>query len=309
MQGRDVDDAVRQLARSQGGVVTRAQARAAGVPVTQLRGTGPLVRVRPGVYAERLLVADLDDRGRTALAVTAARLVSDVDLVACRLTAAVLHGLPLLVPAPTDPQLLERREERPRHHGQGTKLPPGDVTELAGVPVTGLARTSVDVARRHGWLCGVVVADAALARGVHPQALQDVLRRCDGWPGARHGVRALALADGRAESPLESLGRIRMGEQRLPDPEAQVWLGDGDDVIARVDHYWAAYRTVAEADGALKYAEPGALFAEKLREDRLREAGFEVVRYSWADAMHRPVALAARVRRAFARSQALRRTG
>lgn len=301
-----MDGELQRLATAQHGVITRAQARAAGVPVTQLRGEGRYVRVGPAAYAERVLLDRLDERGRTAVRVSAARLVSDVDLVACRLTAATLHGLPLLGSAPPEPQLLERREQRPLHHGQSTTLPPYDAVQVLGVPATSLARTAMDVSRRHGWLQGVVVADAVLARGTPRSALQDVVDRCSVWPGARQAVRALEMADGRSESPLESLGRVRMREQGLPDPELQVWFGDEDGVIGRVDHYWPEYRTVAEADGALKYDEPGALFAEKQREDRLRDAAYEVVRYTWADALHRPVALAARLRRAFGRGQARR---
>jgi len=39
-----------------------------------------------------------------------------------------------------------------------------------------------------------------------------------------------------------------------------------------------------------------------LREDRLRDTGFEVIRYTWDEALRRPERLAARVRAAFARA-------
>ncbi len=52
----------------------------------------------------------------------------------------------------------------------------------------------------------------------------------------------------------------------------------------------------------MKYTAPADLFAEERREDRLRDAGREVVRYTWDDALRRPDALAARVRRAFLRA-------
>ena len=117
----------------------------------------------------------------------------------------------------------------------------------------------------------------------------------------------MAFADARSESPLESLGRVRFAEQGLPPPPLQVVVADDDGPFARVDQCWQQHRTIAEADGALKYATSADLFAER-REDRLRDAGFEVVRYTWDEALHHPAALAARVRRAFERS-ANRRTG
>ena len=43
--------------------------------------------------------------------------------------------------------------------------------------------------------------------------------------------------------------------------------------------------------------------------DRLREAGFEVFRFTWDDALHRPDVIAVRARRAFARAAARRAGG
>jgi len=61
---------------------------------------------------------------------------------------------------------------------------------------------------------------------------------------------------------------------------------------------------ILEFDGALKYGGTGAdaLIAEKVREDRLRDLGYEVVRVTWAD-LAQPLELIARIRRAIDRSQ------
>ena len=181
-----------------------------------------------------------------------------------------------------------------------------EVIQIGGVVATTLARTAVDVGRGRGFLAGVVAADAVLARGVRREELRDVLEGRECWPGARAARRAVEFADPRAESPLESVGRVRCHEQGLPAPELQVWLGDADGPIGRVDQYWAEHRTVAEADGALKYATAVDLFVEKRREDRLRDAGYEVVRYTWNEALHSPGLVASRLLRAFDRA-ALRR--
>ena len=74
----------------------------------------------------------------------------------------------------------------------------------------------------------------------------------------------------------------------------------------RLDFLWKEQGTVAEADGLSKYTDPGVLREEKLREDRLRDMGFEVVRVTWKDATSEPEKMAARVRAAFDRR--LRRT-
>jgi very-short-patch-repair endonuclease len=60
---------------------------------------------------------------------------------------------------------------------------------------------------------------------------------------------------------------------------------------------------VGEFDGRVKYAsgDPNVLYDEKRREDRLRDIGFEVVRFNWTDVWNRPDMVAAKVRQAFAR--------
>ena len=47
-----------------------------------------------------------------------------------------------------------------------------------------------------------------------------------GSPGSALARRRLALADPLAESPLESLGRLRFAQQGLPPPRLQVVVGD-----------------------------------------------------------------------------------
>lgn len=289
------------MLRRQGQLITRAQLQAAGYSARQLTGEGRrLLRVRRGVYADRV-ADDLTPRALAVLEVRAARLVSDVDLVAAGATAALVHGLPLLGPPPERSQLVERRQDRPQHHGGSASLGPDEVVDV-GVPVTSLARTAFDVARARGHLAGVLMADAVLAASVRRQALERVLDGRSGWPGAEAARTALSFAEPRSESPLESLGRVRFAEQGLAPPALQVLIADDDGPFARVDQCWEEHRTIAEADGALKYATAADLFAEKRREDRLRDAGFEVVRYTWDEALHRPDVLVARVRRPFARS-------
>jgi very-short-patch-repair endonuclease len=78
---------------------------------------------------------------------------------------------------------------------------------------------------------------------------------------------------------------------------------DGAGFVGRVD-FLVAGRVVVEFDGAVKYegAEGrAALVREKQREDRLREAGYIVIRVTWSD-LDRPAVLMARVRAALARA-------
>jgi very-short-patch-repair endonuclease len=68
--------------------------------------------------------------------------------------------------------------------------------------------------------------------------------------------------------------------------------------------FFRAQRTIVEVDGLLKYRnpdDPDALVNEKLREDRLREAGWEVVRVTWAQLKGNREKLRKRLLAAFAR--------
>jgi very-short-patch-repair endonuclease len=90
----------------------------------------------------------------------------------------------------------------------------------------------------------------------------------------------------------------------LPAPELQVRFADTAGLIGRVDFFFRAERTVVEFDGMLKYGGDGAretLIREKLREDRLRALGLQVVRITWADLAH-PDRVIAQIRKAFARA-------
>lgn len=172
-------------------------------------------------------------------------------------------------------------------------IPPSVMID--GVRVTTLPRTLVDLARDGSLQSAVAAADHALRHGMCTSAelaTESALLE-PGHPGVT-GVRAMvALADPRAESPLESLSRVAMYELRVVRPELQVLLVDGDGEFGRSDFGWDG--VVGECDGYAKYIrylrpgeEPGdAVWREKRREDRIRRTGARVARWGWSDALGR----------------------
>ena len=56
-----------------------------------------------------------------------------------------------------------------------------------------------------------------------------------------------------------------------------------DNFVARVDFLYEDIKLVIEVDGLGKYKSSQDLVAEKLREDRLRELGYAIVRLTWDD--------------------------
>jgi very-short-patch-repair endonuclease len=84
----------------------------------------------------------------------------------------------------------------------------------------------------------------------------------------------------------------------LPPPELQVWLG-GAETAGRVDFFWRRFRTVAEVDGMLKYANPARAIHQLERDKRLRDAGYEVVHLNWQEITENPGYVATAIRTAF----------
>lgn len=91
----------------------------------------------------------------------------------------------------------------------------------------------------------------------------------------------------------------------IPAPLQQYRIG-----ALRADFAWEQFRTVGEFDGRVKYGrglrpgqDPGeAVFAEKRREDALRDRGWEVVRWVWDELATFDVVIA-RLLRAFDRGR------
>lgn len=277
----------------------------------RLTKAGELVRVRRGAYAET--AAD-DPEGRHRQLISATLPTLSGQACVSHQSAAVLHGLPMW------PDLLDRVHViRPRAgggrrgavvHVHPAPLADGDVVELNGVPVTSLARTVADCARTLSFIRGVGLGDAALRAGLTPDELARQLEVAAGRPGVPAARRTAAFLDGRAENFGESLSRVVLRRAGVPTPDLQFEVVDlTGQLVARTDFAWAEHRTVAEFDGKIKYGRllrPGetggdVIFREKVREDRLRDLGWEVVRWIWAD-LREPRLLAERLERAFARA-------
>lgn len=295
------------LAAGQGGVVTRAQLRACGygdAAVRALLRSGRWTALRRGVYAQTARLECSPEHPR----LIAAWLALDGRAVLSHRSAAALHGLALLGP-PGPPQLTAAPGVlRPRRTADlriaTATLPRHHLADVDGVPATSPARTVVDLARSLPFPAAAVVAESALRAARTDRAeLDRVLRDCWTWPGVRRAARVVDFAGDGSDSPLETLCRLRFARHGLPPPEQQALIVDpGDGWFARVDFLWPSHRTVVEADGRTKYAEPADLWREKLRQERIEELGYAVVRVTWTQVTRRPAETVARVLRAFARA-------
>jgi len=269
---------------------------------------GEITRVRRGAYAPG---GDLDAKAAHLRLAEATWSGLQPGAALSHFSAALAHGLP--VPAG---QLKRVWITRPGSAGGRqaglvrlvrSDLGDDDCTVSGPFTVTSLERTAADCALYSDLPDALMIMDAALRNGASPTVLAELAAS---WTG-RHGIgvlrRAIALGDPRSESPGESRSRALFALYGLPMPELQVVVGDAEDAIARVDFLWREQRLVGEFDGRVKYGRdmaPGgdpakAVWLEKLREDKLRQAGFRVERWIWADTVH-PAAFIARLRRVLA---------
>jgi predicted transcriptional regulator of viral defense system len=293
-----------------------ADLRAAGVSRTRLRrlvSSGELVRIRFGGYATREVAAEAEsDRAlRHALGVAASGGTGNGRTVASHETAAMMWRLSLLH-EPADGTVTLTVPPGTRTGGytragvvrHAAELPHDHVTKLYGVPVTTAARTVVDIARAGAFMDGVVVADSALyERRTSKTELRRVLARCEGWRGIAQARRVADFTSSLAESPLESCARVAFRDQGLPPAMLQAHIfGQDGRLVARVDFCWQQYWTIAEADGLLKYQGRDDAIKELKRDRLLREAGYDVVHFTWQELFSEPARVATRVRDAFGRA-------
>lgn len=166
------------------------------------------------------------------------------------------------------------------------------------------AAATIQVASTFGVAAGLVSADAGLRLGLYSRVdLAAACREASTNAPSRDAGMVADHADSARESAGESRCWLLLRQLGGPPPALQAWIYDplSGSSIGRVDFLFASLRTVVEFDGMLKYDDRQALRLEKIREDRIREAGYEVVRLTWAD-LERPERALAQVRAAFARA-------
>lgn len=230
-------------------------------------------------------------------------------------SAAVAFGWPVSL-HPDEPVHLTALHVQPRsrrvvglvlHHSDSII---NAVVEAGGLRLLTHSRTVADCLRTMRTANSVAVADGAIRQGETDLAAVrrslDSMRR---WSGRPKANAALPLIDPRRETWLESFSFVTLHGLGIELPTPQVVVYDEwGRFVGRVDGMWIAEGVVAEADGLGKYllgASDGAgasgedaarrVIAEKGREDDLRGAGLNVVRWSAQEMRCSPELVARRV--------------
>ncbi|MEV4809507.1 DUF559 domain-containing protein [Micromonospora avicenniae] len=309
----DALNAARRIAAVRDGIVTLEQARAAGLTVHEVQRLCRTGRWQVIARTSYLVDAELQDGPSRRARIRAAVASFGPGAVAVLATAAELHGIAglrstdeihLSVPGPL---------ARPARAGQPDvvvhqlAIAPEQVDLVQGVAATRPLRTLTDLVLREERYPAVCLLDSALNRGL--VSGEDLLRVPGLIRGRRGAVAArgyLAEADGRAQSPLETRTRLRCVDGRVPPDALQLAVRDDDGYLLGVgDLGWRRPKVIAEADGRGAHDSPHAVFADRRRQNRLVNAGWTVLRFTWADTL-RPDYIPWTVRQAIAASRPAR---
>lgn len=233
-------------------------------------------------------------------------------------SAARLHGLPLAPGALselvhlTTPEGATEGVPPPFRSAPGGDVlryrggPIADRTLIAGLPVTGVARTLADLAVARSLSVSIPTIDAALHRGLcdrHEIVAQLALHH---RPHAARGYTAIARSDGRSGSVAASRARILVHDLGLALPEPGFRVRDARGAMT-FELAWPVCRLVLELCGAAPSAAGGdpedALGEDReegraeVREERLSAIGFRLLRLGLEE-LERPQQLRRKLRAA-----------
>jgi putative AbiEi antitoxin of type IV toxin-antitoxin system len=273
--------------------------------------SGELQRIRRGAY-EFAPARSLERRDQHRRLIAATLRLTSVDSVISHISAAVLHHLPIWSDQLEKVHVTRNQagggKIRRYVHLHAAPLTEIDICEIDCQRVTTLGRTVLDLLRTLSMERSVPIGDAALRLGLTVEELAEIAGRCIGWRGMLQARRAMNFLDARSESAGESYSRVLLDRIGIPAPIPQYEVWRRGLLVGRADFGWEEFRTLGEFDGKEKYGKllrPGqtaadAVFEEKRREDALRDLGWQIVRWMWADLYH-PAELRQRLQRAFDR--------
>jgi hypothetical protein len=262
-----------ELAERQHGVVTHGQLRRLGYSkgaIARATRAGRLHRVHQGVYAVGR--PDLPRRGRCLAAVFAC----GDGAVLSHASAAWLWGLRSELPQMIDVTAPSRGGGHPGialHHS--ATLAPAEVGRLAGIPVTRVERTMLDVAATDSrWELTEMIDRAERRKLLEIEAIDAMLDR----RGGHRGAARLRLATDIYRDPAYSRARSErlflaaVKDAGLPRPVLNSWVEKWE-----VDAYWEAERFAVEVDGWEAHRTRKAFEDDHLRWEEMKLAGIEVI--------------------------------
>ncbi|MBV9313904.1 MAG: DUF559 domain-containing protein [Pseudonocardia sp.] len=236
----------------------------------QLRGP-KYHRIFPNVYVRADQTVDFGVRSHAAYL-----LVRDRGGLLAGYSAALLLGADCApVNAPAEVLVPHRFRDYPGLRAYFGTAVGSDLTKAAGVRVTSAIRTAWDLCRRLSVVEAVVALDALSRVGrFRPTYLIDRRAAEPRARGCRRLDKVVALANPRAESPMETRLRLDLIRGGLEVPEVQLEIRDEYGVVlARVDLAYRDAKLAIEYDGSVHYT--------RRRGERDRQRDAMLAGYGW----------------------------
>ena len=305
---RTVPGAALAIAARQHGVLSWSQASSTGVTKSDARRlvrNGEWGRPYTGVYSVRTLTPPSGSESHLRTAAMAAQLALGPNAFVGGETAARLwgmQGLPLwdrrtihmVIPAIG----AQRHHHRITLHSWPTS--PEEVTTLHGIRLTDPGRTLRDTLLRVDRETAICLMDSVLNQGlVRNDDIEELELANRGRRGCVNVRRWWRLADGRAESPLETRVRLICVDGGMPPTDLQRRFLDGRGrTIGIADFWWEEHQLIGEADGLGPHSLPQALLRDRERQNALQRwhPGVRIARFTWQD-LKRPQYILASIAR------------
>ncbi|NWJ71926.1 type IV toxin-antitoxin system AbiEi family antitoxin domain-containing protein [Pseudonocardia sp. ICBG1122] len=276
----------------QGGLVTRAQAIAYGVPawtVARRVSSGTWRERFPGVYLVAGHRVTAETRVRAAWLWGGARSV--VTGPAAAYWLGLRPGAPAEVVLAVPPTV--QRARRPGVRLRRRTLDPADRVVHRGIVVSATPLTVLETSAVLPDAAGAALLDRALQRWVSYGELHAAYCRVAGTPGIAAAARLLVAAGDRADSGLERRLLRLLREARLPGLVRAVPFGPWT-----IDLAFPAVRVAVEIDGWAWHSDPERFRTDRRKQNALVAAGWTVLRFTWSDVHDRPAETVGRIRRA-----------
>jgi len=287
---------ITRLSRAQNGALTTEQLHSVGLTRDAIRTRvrhGRLVWLFPGVYAAG------DPELMPLVRPTAALLSLGETAVLSHRSAVAVWGL-----VEADPDTIHvtvvgrnpRLRAGVRIH-RVAQLHPADLTTHVNLRLTTPARSSIDFAAEAGSAeLHEAFGDGRAKRLINDRKLHAALLRAPhNHPGAAIIRRMLHAGATYDRSKAERVMRRLCREAQLAQPLVNVRLHG-----FLVDFFWPDARLIVEVDGYGTHGTRQAFENDRRRDQVHIAAGFVVIRVTWDQLRHEPLAVIARVAQALA---------
>ncbi|WP_143448362.1 DUF559 domain-containing protein [Kineosporia sp. A_224] len=281
------------VAQGQCGVFTQDQALAEGLTVRQVRR-----RCSSGAWRSLtsvVLTAEPDPLPVAARAWTA--VLTWPEAIVCRRSAAVLWGFPV-----RDDGTCHVVAKHGRHAAgfavHVVRPIDDDVVRHRGLPTTTARRTALDCLATMPAAEGLDLFAWLLTRRLLSRAdvAADIQARRGRW-GVAKLTELLEVTASGAVSGAERELHVVLEEAGIDGWRANAEIRDADGPMV-VDLLFEAARLVVEVDGMRAHSGREAFVADRARQNRVVNAGYSVLRFTWWDISERPGHVVRTIRRA-----------